>query len=76
MTTLDSINKTKYPVVEVNQDQMLRVEGNLPKYKIQLDEEVDDVKEMNKRMMLGKVQYIRDKQVEENNALEAEYVNQ
>lgn len=48
----------------------------MPKYKQQLDEDADDVKEMNKRMMAGKVQYIRDKQIEENNALEAEYINQ
>ena len=41
-----------------------------------MDEQLDSVKEMNKRMMYGKVKYVRDQQIKENAALESEFVDQ
>ena len=36
-----------------------------------MDEQIDDVKEMNKKVMFSKVVTIRDAQLEENKELEA-----
>lgn len=51
------------------------MEGTLPRAQKQMDEEIDDVKEMNKRVLFGKVATIREAQVEENRQLEKEYIS-
>ena len=43
---------------------------------MQLDEELDEVKAMNKHMMFGRVVSVRDKQLRENSSLEKEYVDE
>ena len=47
-------------------EQIQRANGMLSKAQTQLDEEHDDVKDMNMRMMFSKVITIRDKQLAEN----------
>jgi len=41
---------------------------------MQIDEQLDDVKDMNKMVLYSKVVTIRDKQCEENKELEKEYI--
>lgn len=48
----------------------------LPKAQQQLDEEHDDVKDMNQKMMFSRIVTIRDKQLQENKQMEHEYVEE
>ena len=57
-------------------EQKQRANGMLPKSTQMLDEQLDEVKEMNKRAMIGRVTAIRDKQLAENRELEDEYINE
>ena len=41
-----------------------------------MDEQLDDVKDMNKMVLYSKVVTIRDKQLRENKALEKEYIDE
>jgi len=41
-----------------------------------MDEDLDDVKQMNGMMLYSKVVTIRDKQLEENKRLEAEWIEE
>lgn len=43
---------------------------------MQLDEQLDDVKQMNGMVLYSKVVTIRDKQIKENKQLEAEYIEE
>ena len=55
-------------VMSIEQEQ--RANRMLPKSTQMLDEQIDEVKEMNKRALIGKVTAIRDKQLMENRELE------
>jgi hypothetical protein len=57
-------------------EQIQRANGMLSKAQTQLDEEHDDVKDMNMRMMFSKVITIRDKQLAENQQLEKDYMDE
>ena len=41
-----------------------------------MDDDLDDVKHMNQMVLYSKVVTIRDKQLEENKRLEAEYIEE
>lgn len=75
MQKTDQENRAKF-VPGPTREQMLRAEGLLPQSQMQLDEELDEVKEMNKHMMFGRVVSVRDKQLRENSSLEKEYVDE
>lgn len=59
---------------KLTSEQIQRANGMLSKAQQQLDEEHDDVKDMNMKMMFSKVVTIRDKQLFENKMLEKEYM--
>ena len=48
----------------------------MPSSKVQMDEQLDEVKLMNKQIAFGKVIKVRDRQLLENNSLEKEYRNE
>ena len=75
MQKTDQENRAKF-VPGPTRDQMLRAEGLLPQSQMQLDEELDEVKDMNSRMMFGRVVSVRDKQIMENNRMEKEFVDE
>ena len=59
---LDAENRTKQSgEVKLTTEQIQRANGMLSKAQQQLDEEHDDVKDMNMKMMFSKVITIRDK---------------
>ena len=56
-------------------EQIQRANGMLSRAQQQLDEEHDDVKDMNMKMMFSKIVTIRDRQLAENKMLEKEYMD-
>lgn len=63
------VKPTDYQVNEKN-----KAESLLSKAQKKLDEDLDDVKHMNQMMLYSKVVTIRDKQLDENKQLEAEWI--
>ena len=66
MKTLDreKARQVKEPTMTLEQKQ--RAEGLLPAAMQKLDEQLDDVKDMNTKLLFSKIVTIRDKQIEEN----------
>ena len=54
----------------------MRAQGLLSKAQMQIDEQHDDVKGMNKMLFYAKVVTVRDKQLEESKQLEKEYIEE
>ena len=73
MLTLDQERASKLPPTEFQKDSQRKKEGLLQNAQDILDEEKDDVKHMNQMCMYSKCVTIRDKQLEEQKLLEAEY---
>lgn len=76
MQAMDRDRSKKLPATEIEVEQNQRAEGLLSKAQMQLDEEHDDVKHMNQMTLYAKVVTVRDKQLEENKSLEAEWVRE
>jgi hypothetical protein len=76
MVHMDRNRSSKLPATEIEVEQNQRAEGLLSKAQQQLDEEHDDVKHMNQMTLYAKVVTVRDKQLDENKALEADWVNE
>ena len=64
------------PPSSISLENMQRAQGLLSKAQMQLDEQLDDVKQMNGMVLYSKVVTIRDKQIKENKQLEAEYIEE
>lgn len=73
MLTMDQDRASKIPPTEYQQQTQKKKEGLLEKAQDALDEEKDDVKHMNQMCLYSKCVTIRDKQLEEQKRLEAEY---
>ena len=76
MQEMDKNRASKLPPSEIEVRQQEQASGLLSKAQTQLDEEFDDVKHMNQMVLYSKVVTIRDKQLEENKRLEADWVNE
>ena len=76
MQEMDRNRSSKLPPTEIEVDQNQRAEGLLSKAQQQMDEEHDDVKHMNQMTLYAKVVTVRDKQLEENKMLEAEWLGE
>ena len=76
MQEMDKNRASKLPPSEIEVRQQEQAQGLLSKAQTQLDEELDDVKHMNQMVLYSKVVTIRDKQLEENKRLEADWVNE
>lgn len=76
MQKIDKLKKQKDPEQTLSLEQRQRAQGLLSRAQQQLDEEHDDVKDMNQKVMYSKVVTIRDKQLEENKALEKEFIEE
>ena len=73
MIGMDKERSSKLPPTDIEIEQSRRAEGLLSKAQTQMDEEHDDVKHMNQMVLYSKVVTVRDKQLEENKQLEAEW---
>ncbi len=73
---MDRERANKIPPTDIEQAQRNKDVGILSKAQAQLDEELDDVKHMNQMVLYSKVVTIRDKQLEENKQLEAEWIEE
>lgn len=73
MQQLDKTRTAKQPMTEEEKYAQTRAKGILAHAEEQLDEEIDEVKNMNQMMIYSKCVTIRDKQLEEQKRLEAEY---
>ncbi len=76
MMKCDRERATKVPPTQGEVEQKQKDAGILSKAQMQLDEELDDVKQMNQMVLYSKVVTIRDKQIEENKLLEKEWVEE
>ena len=76
MQAMDRDRSKKIPATEIEVEQNQRAEGLLSKAQQQMDEEHDDVKHMNQMTLYAKVVTVRDRQLEENKALESDFVNE
>jgi hypothetical protein len=76
MQAMDRERANKIPPTDIEQAQRNKDVGILSKAQAQLDEELDDVKHMNQMVLYSKVVTIRDKQLEENKQLEAEWIEE
>ena len=74
MVQMDRDRAKKLPPTEIEVEQNQRADGLLAKAQQQLDEEHDDVKHMNQMTLYAKVVTVRDKQLEENKQLEADWL--
>ena len=63
MEKLEKLQKDNVGAFQMTLEQKYRQEGTLPEYLKKMDEQHDDVKEMNKYVMLGKIISVRDKQL-------------
>jgi len=72
----DKMRASKMPENEMDTMARTKAEGLLTKAQMQQDEQKDDVKVMNQMMLYSQVVTIRDKQLEENKRLEAEWVEE
>ena len=66
MQKIDLEKKNRPKRQELTIEQRQRAEGLLPKAKAMLDEQEDDVKGMNSKLLFSKVATIRDRQIDEN----------
>ena len=73
MTKLDAEREKRLPPSTLTREQQQRAEGLLSRAQILQDEQLDDVKKMNSMMLYSKVVTIRDKQLQQEKILEAEY---
>lgn len=73
---MDRERSKKVPPTESEVAQRDKDLGILSKAQAQLDEELDDVKNMNQMILYSKVVTIRDKQLQENKHLEHEWVEE
>lgn len=73
MQALDKERTAKMPKNEGDVHAEKVTKGILAQAENQMDEELDDVKNMNQMMVYSKCVTIRDKQLEEQKELEAEY---
>jgi hypothetical protein len=73
MQEMDKDRASKIPPNEYQRAQKKKTQGLLQKAQDVLDEEKDDVKHMNQMMLYSKCVTIRDRQLEEQTRLEAEY---
>ena len=74
MMEMDKNRASKLPPTDVETREKQQAQGLLSKAQQQLDEEHDDVKHMNQMVLYSKVVTIRDKQLEENKRLEADWI--
>ena len=74
MAENDKTRASKIPPTQQETINQERASNLLSKAQMQLDEEQDDVKHMNQMVLYSKVVTIRDKQLEENKRLEAEWL--
>ena len=73
MVSLDKERNAKHPKSDIEKHGEGVTKGILKNAEEKLDEELDDVKHMNQMMIYSKCVTIRDKQLEEQKKLEAEY---
>jgi hypothetical protein len=76
MVAMDRERSHKVPPTIIEAEQKDQALGLLAKAQAQMDEEHDDVKHMNQMVMYSKIVTVRDKQLEESKALEAEWVKE
>lgn len=76
MQAMDRERANKVPPTDIEQSNRNKDVGILSKAQSQLDEELDDVKHMNQMVLYSKVVTIRDKQLNENKQLEAEWIEE
>jgi len=76
MQAMDKERANKVPPTDIEQSNRNKDVGILSKAQSQLDEELDDVKHMNQMVLYSKVVTIRDKQLNENKQLEAEWIEE
>lgn len=76
MQELDAQRATKVKPNEFQITEKNKAETLLSKAQKKLDNEMDDVKAMNQMVLYSKVVTIRDKQLEENKRLEAEWIEE
>ena len=76
MQEMDRERQKKVPPTESEIAQRQKDTGILSKAQAQLDEELDDVKNMNQMILYSKVVTIRDKQLQENKQLESEWIEE
>jgi hypothetical protein len=73
MLAMDQERASKLPPTEYQRQTQKKKEGLLQNAQDALDEEKDDVKHMNQMVLYSKCVTIRDRQLEEQKRLEAEY---
>lgn len=76
MKQLDAARESKVPQSDLTIEQQARANGLLSKAQMLLDEQLDDVKKMNKIVFYSKVVTVRDKQLLESKQLEHEYIEE
>lgn len=74
MQRLDKDREAKKAPNDLTLEQQQRAQGLLSRAQQQIDEQLDDVKAMNKMVFYSKVVTVRDKQLEESKQLEREYI--
>lgn len=76
MIEMDQTRAQKVKPTEHQKYEGKKNETLLSKAQKQLDNEMDDVKQMNQMVLYSKVVTIRDKQLDENKRLEAEWIEE
>lgn len=76
MIALDKERSIKMPPTEFQKDQAQHDKNLLEKAQVKIDEEMDQVKSMNKMVFYSKVVTIRDKQLEEMKDREQDWVKE
>lgn len=76
MKEFDKTRTDRYAVSDIDKENMAKSNSLLYQAKKMLDEEHDLVKDMNKMVLYAKVATIRDRQLEEQKYIQAEYKNQ
>ena len=76
MMEMDATRATKVTPTDWQVQEKNKAESLLSKAQKRMDEDLDDVKQMNGMMLYSKVVTIRDKQLEENKRLEAEWIEE
>lgn len=76
MISLDKERSTKLPPTEFQKEQAIADKNLLERAQFKIDEEMDQVKSMNKMVFYSKVVTIRDKQLEEMKEREEERIKE
>jgi hypothetical protein len=76
MMELDKQRAAQEPLSDLRRTDYVKRDGILAKAQEQLDEQLDEVKTMNRMVLYSKVVTVRDKQLEENKRLEKEFVSE